>query len=117
VLQEARHRREAGEAAGQRVAAAPRRSVFVIGKEWTVSIEEIGEIARIVRLREDLRKWRKELEGLIVEYIELNRDPQKPVPWRKMARRIGMDHMQLFRIAKRKARVAAERRESGTPTA
>jgi hypothetical protein len=62
----------------------------------------IGEIARIVRLREEQRKKRAELEGLVVEYIELNRNPKRPVPWRKLARRIRMDHMQLYKIAKSK---------------
>jgi hypothetical protein len=62
---------------------------------------DLGKIARIVRLREELQRKRKELEGLVVEYIELDRDPKKPVPWRKLARRIGVDHMHLFRIAKR----------------
>ena len=66
----------------------------------------IGNIARIVGLREELRRKRKELEGLVVEYIELSRDPKKPVPWRKLARRIGMDHMQVYRIAKSKGLVA-----------
>jgi hypothetical protein len=65
----------------------------------------IGEIARIVRLREELQKKRAELEGLVVEYIELNRDPKKPVPWRRLARRIRMDHMQLYKIAKNKGLV------------
>lgn len=74
----------------------------------------IGKIARIVRLREELQKKRAELEGLVVEYIELNRDPKKPVPWRKLARRIGMDHMQLFRIAKSKGLVAGKDEESAT---
>jgi hypothetical protein len=67
---------------------------------------DIGKIARIVGLREELRRKRKELEGLVVEYIELNRDPRKAVPWRKLARRIGMDHMSLYRIAKSKGLVA-----------
>jgi hypothetical protein len=66
----------------------------------------IGKIARIVGLREERQKKRAELEGLVAQYIELNRDPKKPVPWRKLARRIGMDHMQLFRIAKSKELVA-----------
>lgn len=60
----------------------------------------LGKIARIVGLREELRMKRAELEGLVAEYIEISRDPKKTVPWRKLARRIGMDHMQLYRIAK-----------------
>lgn len=66
----------------------------------------IGKIARIVRLREELQKKQAELEGLVVQYIELNRDPKKPLSWRKLARRIGVDHMQLFRIAKSKGLLA-----------
>jgi hypothetical protein len=65
----------------------------------------IGNIARIVELREERQKKRAELEGLVAQYIELNRDPKKPVPWRKLARRIRMDHMQLYRIAKSKGLV------------
>jgi hypothetical protein len=34
----------------------------------------LGKIARIVRLREELRKRRNELEGLVVQYIELNQE-------------------------------------------
>ena len=68
----------------------------------------IWKIARIVGLRDELRSKRKELERLVVEYIELSRDPKKPVPWRKLARRIGMDHMQVFRIAKGKGLVAGK---------
>jgi len=63
---------------------------------------DIGKIARIVRLREEQQKKRVELERLVVQYIELNRDPKRPVPWRKLARRIGMDHMQIYKIAKNK---------------
>ncbi len=74
-----------------------------------MEIEEIAKVARIVRLREQLRKKRNELNDLVVEYIKLNRDPEKPVPWRKLARRVGMDHMQLFRIAKSKGLVAGEK--------
>jgi hypothetical protein len=66
----------------------------------------IGKIARIVGLRDELRTKRKELEGLVVEYIKLSRDPKKAVPWRKLARSIRMDHMQLYRIAKSKGLVA-----------
>ena len=62
----------------------------------------LGKIARITGLREELRMKRAELEGLVAEYIEINRDPKKPVPWRKLARRIGMDHMQVYKIAKNK---------------
>jgi hypothetical protein len=65
----------------------------------------IGKIARIVGLRDELRRKREELEGLVVEYIELSRDPKKPVSWRKLARCLGMDHMQVFRIAKSKGLV------------
>ncbi len=65
----------------------------------------LGKIARITGLREELRMKRAELEGLVVEYIELNRDVKKPVSWRKLARRIGVDHMRLFRIAKFKGLV------------
>jgi len=66
----------------------------------------IGKVARIVGLRDELRRKRKELEGLVVQYIEHNRDPKKPVPWRKLAQRIRMDHMQLYKIAKSKGLVA-----------
>ena len=69
---------------------------------------DLGEIARIVRLREELQRKRKELEGLVVQYVELNRNAKKPVSWRKLARRIGVDHMRLFRIAKSKGLVADE---------
>ncbi len=65
----------------------------------------LGKIARIVGLREELRRERRELEGLVAQYIELNRDPKKPVPWRKLARCIGMDHVQLYRIARNKGLV------------
>jgi|HubBroStandDraft_6_1064221.scaffolds.fasta_scaffold5603481_1 hypothetical protein len=65
----------------------------------------IGKIARIVCLREELQRKRAELEGLVARYIERNRDPKNPVPWRKLARRIGMDHMQLYKIAKNKGLV------------
>jgi len=70
-----------------------------------LGVRDLGEIARIVRLREELQRKRKEIEGLVVEYIELNRDLKKPVSWRKLARCIGMDHRQVFRIAKSKGLV------------
>jgi hypothetical protein len=72
----------------------------------------LGKIARITGLKEELRNKRKELEGLVVEYIEISRDPKKPVPWRRLARCIGMDHTQLFKIAKRKGLVAGKEQES-----
>ncbi len=62
----------------------------------------IARVARIVRLRTELTRKKDELEGLVAQYIELNRDPKKPVPWRKLARGIRMDHVQLYRIAKSK---------------
>ena len=71
-----------------------------------MNTEEFGKAARIVVLREELQRKRKELKGLLVEYVDINRDPEKPVPWRLLARRIGMDHMQLFRLARRKGLVA-----------
>jgi hypothetical protein len=37
----------------------------------------IGKIARIVGLRDEARRKRKELEGLVVEYVELNRGPKR----------------------------------------
>jgi hypothetical protein len=39
------------------------------------------------------------------------------VPWRKLARRIGMDHMQLYRIAKSKGLVADKEQESAADMA
>jgi hypothetical protein len=69
----------------------------------------LGKIARITGLREELRMKRAELEGLVAEYIEISRDPKKPVPWRKLARRIGMDHMQVYKIAKNKGLVVDEK--------
>ena len=66
-----------------------------------MEIEEFGKIARIVGLRSELQRKRKELEKLVVEYVALNRDPKRPVSWRTLARSVGMDHMALFRVARR----------------
>ncbi|MGB8493680.1 MAG: hypothetical protein WCE53_04700 [Candidatus Acidiferrum sp.] len=71
---------------------------------------DLQRISRIVALREELQRKREELGGLVVEYIRLN----PAVPWRKLAKHIRMDHVQLYRIAKSKGLVADKEQESAT---
>ena len=74
---------------------------------------ELAKIARIVELRSQLAAKKKELDGLVAQYIRLSPD----VSWRKLARRIHMDYTQLYKFAKKQGLVADKEEESATARA